>query len=36
VWVQPERVSGLTRFTLLVPSIIKLSAGDQGGGGEAA
>ena len=37
VWVMPEGVGGLTRFTLLILSIVKLTPsadGDGGGGGD--
>ncbi len=34
VWVRPGGVGGLTRFTLLILSIVKLSAGGDGGGKE--
>lgn len=33
VWVMPEGVGGLTRFTLLILSIVKLDTTEGGGGG---
>jgi hypothetical protein len=34
VWVMPEGVGGLTRFTLLILSIVKLDSPEGGGGSE--